>query len=79
MRTLRTLLALAGALPASGLAGHVPDDARNAGTSLVGAMVRDAAAGVSESWPNLVLAACARAEAYLNANGHVLPQSRPLG
>ena len=76
---LPDFIALAGAVPASGLGGDVPADPLEAGLGLVTSALEESAAGVGETWSNLVLAACARAEAYLTGGGHELPQSRPLG
>lgn len=76
---LPDFVALAGAVPASGLGGEVPADPLEAGRSLVTGLMAESAAGVGDTWSNLVLAACARAEAFLTAAGHDLPQSRPLG
>jgi glutamate dehydrogenase (NAD(P)+) len=76
---LPDFVALAGAIPASGLGADVADDPLAAASTLVGALIAESAAGVGEAWPNLVLAACARAEAFLTGGGHELPQSRPLG
>lgn len=76
---LPDFVALAGAVPATGLGADVPDDPVAAGSALVASLIAESAGGVGEAWPNLVLAACARAEAFLTANGHELPSSRPLG
>ena len=76
---LPDFVALAGAVPASGLGGEVPADPLEAGTSLVTGLVAESTAGIGDTWSNLVLAACARAEAFLTAAGNDLPPSRPLG
>lgn len=76
---LPDFVALAGAVPATGLGAAVADDPMAAASALVGDLVSESASGVGDEWPNLVLAACARAEAFLTAGGHELPQSRPLG
>jgi len=76
---LPDFVALAGAVPASGLGADLPADPLVAAGELVADLVTASAADVGEAWPNLVLAACARAEAFLTAGGHELPQSRPLG
>jgi hypothetical protein len=74
-------IALAGAAPASGLGGTVVSDAdaASAATDTVGAIMAEVMNGVGDQWNNLVLAACARAEAFLTGRGHELPTTRPLG
>jgi hypothetical protein len=86
---LPDFVALAGAAPASGLAsglasgpgGGVSDQADDAATAAatVAGIMAEVMAGVGDQWNNLVLAACARAEAFLVERGHELPTSRPLG
>lgn len=76
---LPDFVALAGAVPASGLAAQIPDDDGAAARSTVAAVMAEVLAGVGGQWPNAVLSACARAEASLTARGHDLPVSRPLG
>lgn len=78
---LPDFLALAGALVASGLTGPPAgeSEAVTAAAALVESTVQEARAAVGGDSPSLVLAACARAEAYLTSQGHDLPTSRPLG
>jgi glutamate dehydrogenase/leucine dehydrogenase len=76
---LPDFVALAGAVPASGLAAALPDDDEEAARTTVGAVMAEVLTGVGEQWPNAVLSACARAEASLASRGHDLPVSRPLG
>jgi len=76
---LPDFVALAGAVPASGLGGAPSADPEADGMALVTTMVTESAAGIGDEAGNLVLAACVRAEAFLTAAGHELPPSRPLG
>lgn len=75
-------VALAGAAPASGL-GPTPaagdNDAAAAAATTVAAIMAEVLAGVGDQWNSPVLAACARAEAFLIDRGHDLPTTRPLG
>jgi glutamate dehydrogenase (NAD(P)+) len=74
-------IALAGAATASGLGPALPgdDDAAATAAATVSDMMAEVLAGVGEQWNNPVLAACARAEAFLTGRGHDLPTTRPLG
>jgi glutamate dehydrogenase (NAD(P)+) len=84
---LPDFVALAGAIPASGVgAGEPPASgpldpaaAVAAGTEVVGGIMGEVVAATGDEWPNAVLAACARAEAFLTARGHEVPFGRPLG
>ena len=76
---LPDFVVLAGAVPDSGVGGPVADDGVGAASTTVVDLLADIAPTVGDAWPNLVLAACARAEAYLTASGRELPSSRPLG
>lgn len=78
---LPDFVALAGAAPSSGL-GPTPvadDDAAAAAATTVADIMAEVLAGVGDQWNNPVLAACARAEAFLTDRGHDLPTTRPLG
>jgi glutamate dehydrogenase (NAD(P)+) len=76
---LPDFVVLAGAVPGSGVGGPVAPDPLAAAGEVVGGLCADLGGDVGDDWPNLVLAACARAEAFLTGAGHTLPTSRPLG
>jgi len=84
---LPDFVALAGAIPASGVGTSAPpasgpldaEAAVAAGTEVVGGVMAEVMAATGGEWPNPVLAACAHAEAFLTARGHEVPFGRPLG
>ena len=77
-------VALAGAVTSSGLveqdASTAPGtDAAGIAAATVAGIMTEVLAGVGDVWNNPVLAACARAEAFIIDRGHELPTTRPLG
>lgn len=85
-------VALAGAVTSSGLVGGDAStapgaapgtapgtDAAGIAAATVAGIMTEVLAGVGDVWNNPVLAACARAEAFIIDRGHELPTTRPLG